>query len=42
MEQNETKETAKDHVISIFHSRTCSLDNNETRETARDHVISIF
>ncbi len=31
----------RDHVISIFHSRTCPVDYNEKRETAGDHVIRV-
>ncbi len=36
------RETAGDHVISIFISQMCPVDQNKTIETAGDHVISIF
>ncbi len=36
------RETAEDHVISIFSSRMCPIKYNETIETSGDHVISIY
>ncbi len=31
-----------DHVISMYFSWTCTVDQNERRETTGDHVISMY
>ncbi len=42
MDQNERRETAGDHVISMYFSWTCLMNPNERRETAGDHVTSMY
>ncbi len=36
------RDTVGDHVISMYFSWTCPVDQNEMSETAGDHAISMY